>query len=138
MSLRFQISDLLAHPGQAREEAAVLPVDVGLSNAAVDDDVVVTVTLRSLTDGVVVRGTAETTVDLTCNRCLTGWSEDLSVPIERCSGSNRRTRTTSSRSSPGGGSISNRWSTTRWRWRFRPGRCAGMDASDFARRAEPT
>lgn len=82
MSLRFQISDLLAHPGQARQESAALPVHVGLSNASVEDEVAVSVTLRSLTDGVVVRGTAETTVDLTCNRCLTGWSELLSVPIE--------------------------------------------------------
>jgi uncharacterized protein len=82
MSLRFQISDLLAHPGQAREEAAALPVKVALSNASVDDQVAVSIILRSLTDGVVARGAAETTVDLTCNRCLTAWSEPMSVPIE--------------------------------------------------------
>lgn len=82
MSLRFQVSDLLSHPGQARDEVASVRVGVALANAAVDDDVVVRVSLRSLTDGVVVRGSAETTADVTCTRCLTEWAEPLEVPIE--------------------------------------------------------
>jgi uncharacterized protein len=81
-SLRFQVSDLLANPGHARAEAGSVAVKVALANATVDDQVAVEVSLRSLSDGVVVRGTAETTVDVTCTRCLTEWSQTLSIPLE--------------------------------------------------------
>jgi uncharacterized protein len=82
MSLRFQVSDLLAHPGTSRNEEAALPVLVELPNAVVDDEAGVDVDLRSMTDGVIARGRARATVDLTCTRCLTEWSEGLDVPIE--------------------------------------------------------
>lgn len=82
MPLRFQISDLLAHPGQARRESAVVGVHVALSNASVHGDVEVSVDLRSLTDGAVVRGIARTVVDVTCIRCLTEWSEPLEISVE--------------------------------------------------------
>lgn len=80
--MRFQVSDLLAHPGQARDEAGSVRVHVELANASVDTDVEVGLSLRSLSDGVVVRGTAHTVADVTCIRCLTQWSEPLEVPIE--------------------------------------------------------
>lgn len=82
MTMRFQVSDLLTHPGQSREEAAAVGIGVALPNAAVDEEVAVVVNLRSLTDGVVVRGTARTVADLTCTRCLVEWTEQLEVPIE--------------------------------------------------------
>jgi uncharacterized protein len=82
MSLRLQISDLLTHPGQAREEAGAVRVKVAFANASVDDLVEVSIGLRSLTDGVVLRGIAEAATDLTCIRCLTSWTEQVSVPLE--------------------------------------------------------
>lgn len=82
MSARLQVSDLIAHPGTARAEQGSDHVSVTFTNGSVDGEVGFDVMLRSLTDGVVVRGSATASVDLTCTRCLTTWSEDLTVPIE--------------------------------------------------------
>ena len=82
MSARIQVSDLLAHPGSARSESGSVPVSVTFTNASIDDEAEFEVTLRSLTDGVVVRGRAHAVADLTCTRCLGTWSEPLNVPVE--------------------------------------------------------
>lgn len=82
MPLRIQVSDLLSRPGHSREEAAVLRLCFQVGESGVDDEVAVEVRLRSLTDGVVARGSAGTTVDLCCNRCLTTWSEPLNTSFE--------------------------------------------------------
>lgn len=83
MSYLVQVSDLLVDPGAAREESGSIPLTVVLPNAAVDGDAAFTVKLRSLSDGVVARGTARVNADLTCKRCLTAWSEDVDVPFEQ-------------------------------------------------------
>ena len=77
------ISDLLADPGSSRDEDAVLPLSLTLANAGVDGDAAVHARIRSLTDGVVVRGTARVVADLVCKRCLTAWSEPMEVPFEQ-------------------------------------------------------
>lgn len=82
MTARFQVSDLLAHPGTARSESGAVPVSVSFTNAGIDDMVEFEVDVRSLSDGVVVRGHARSTADLTCTRCLTTWSQTAEVPIE--------------------------------------------------------
>jgi uncharacterized protein len=83
MSLRILVSDLLAQPGKARSESVAVPLHISLPNASVDDEVVVEVAMRSLSDGIVARGTASAAVDLTCNRCLTEWTETITVPFEQ-------------------------------------------------------
>jgi uncharacterized protein len=80
--IRFQISDLLSHPGSSRTESAVEPVSARLPNASVDDDAEVSMTLRSMSDGIIVRGRVRTAVDLTCTRCLTEWTAGIEVPLE--------------------------------------------------------
>ena len=82
MSLRFQVSDLLAHSGRARHESAATHVDTSLVGAVIDDEAEVEVDLRSLSDGIVVRGRAVAPVDLTCRRCLKEWTEPLEVGLE--------------------------------------------------------
>jgi uncharacterized protein len=58
-------------------------VSVSLANAAVDDEVSFRVSLRSLSDGIVARGTVTVTADLVCKRCLTTWQEPLEIPFEQ-------------------------------------------------------
>jgi uncharacterized protein len=82
VTLRLQVSDLLSRPGHSREDTAFLRLCFQVGDASIDDEVAVEVRLRSLTDGVVARGTAATTVDLVCTRCLTTWSEPLSATFE--------------------------------------------------------
>jgi uncharacterized protein len=83
MSLRFQIADLLASPGEAREESARLVVSIELPSASVDGEVDVELKMRSLTDGVIVRGDLSAEADLICNRCLDQWRQSIEVPFEQ-------------------------------------------------------
>lgn len=82
-TLRLNVSDLLARPGRGRDEQASLPVEVTLANAAVEGEALIDLTIRSVADGVAVRGTARVAAHLTCNRCLTGWQEVLEVPFHQ-------------------------------------------------------
>jgi uncharacterized protein len=81
--LRLQVSDLLAKPGSHRAESGSVEVHVDLADASVNGPVAVEVDLASLTDGTVIRGRAQATANLICDRCLTTWSEPLIVPIEQ-------------------------------------------------------
>lgn len=83
MPLRLNVSDLLSRPGHDRVEHGTAPVGVELPNVAVPGDASFEARLRSLTDGVVARGTATATAELTCNRCLTSWTSELEVPFEQ-------------------------------------------------------
>jgi uncharacterized protein len=78
-----QISDLLADPGAARQEMGSFPLELALTNASVDDQVTFSARLRSLSDGIVAKGTATIVAALVCRRCLTTWSEELEVPFEQ-------------------------------------------------------
>lgn len=78
-----QVADLLADPGASREESGVLELAVELPNAVVAGDARLEARIRSLSDGVVVRGTVAFTAELTCSRCLTTWSEEMVVPFEQ-------------------------------------------------------
>ena len=82
MTLRFQVSDLFRPPGQTRPESATAPMTIELADARVDGDVTVEAILRSLSDGIIARGTATTTATITCNRCTTSWSEPFEVRFE--------------------------------------------------------
>lgn len=82
MSLRIQISDLLSKAGSARNETATLPLDLSIPNSSASGPAAFDLGLRSISDGVVVRGRVTTVADLTCTRCLVEWSTELDVPIE--------------------------------------------------------
>lgn len=81
--LRLQVSDLLARPGSTRHEGLDIPIDVDLGDAAVAGDVGVDLTLTSLTDGILLRGTSTAMVELMCSRCLTRWVETSSASFEQ-------------------------------------------------------
>lgn len=83
MAYLVQVSDLLVDPGAARDESGSIEVSVALPNAAVDGEVDVVAKLRSLSDGVVARGTVTVPATLTCKRCLTNWTEELDVAFEQ-------------------------------------------------------
>lgn len=82
MALRIQVSDLLEEPGSSRTERAAVPVSLSLHGAALHDEVEAALALRSLADGVLVRGETTVAVDLTCTRCLTMWTEDSRAVFE--------------------------------------------------------
>jgi uncharacterized protein len=83
MTLRFQVADLLASPGEARADSARMALTIELANASVDGEIEVELKLRSLSDGIVVRGDISTEADLVCNRCLQRWTRAISVPFEQ-------------------------------------------------------
>ena len=80
---RLQVSDLLARPGASRQETVTLPVDVRLTDASAAGDVAVDVTLTSMTDGVLLRGSATVSAEVVCCRCLRAWREDVAVSFEQ-------------------------------------------------------
>lgn len=82
MSLRFQVSDLIVHPGRARSEIATSPLEITLPDRSVHGDVVVHVNLRSVNDGVIAAGTAKTVADLSCIHCLNEWPATVEVGFE--------------------------------------------------------
>ena len=83
MSHLVNVADLLADPGAARQESGSIPVSIFLPNASVDGEADFSGTIRSLSDGVVVRASAEVDADLICTRCLSEWTERRSVPFEQ-------------------------------------------------------
>jgi uncharacterized protein len=83
VSYIVQVSDLLSDPGSARAEKGTLALAVELPNASVDGEVDLDATIRSLSDGVVVRGRVTVSAQLSCSRCLTTWSEPREVAFEQ-------------------------------------------------------
>jgi uncharacterized protein len=82
MALKIQVSDLLSKAGTARHEDVSLDLEFSLPNASVSDEVAAALDLRSIVDGVVLRGRADVVVELTCTRCLTEWQTAMQVPLE--------------------------------------------------------
>jgi len=82
MPLRIQISDLLKRPGSSRTEEGTLDVDVELAGSSIRGPADFAFSIRSLTDGVIIRGTASAEATLMCNRCLKEWPETVVAPIE--------------------------------------------------------
>ena len=83
MSYLVQIADLLVDPGSARDESGSVDVTVALANASVDGPASFLVKLRSLSDGIVARGSVTVDAELTCKRCLKQWSDGLEIPFEQ-------------------------------------------------------
>lgn len=83
MSHLVNVADLLADPGASREESGSIPLSLALPNASVDGEADFAGTIRSLSDGVIVRATASVDVALTCTRCLKTWTERREAPFEQ-------------------------------------------------------
>ena len=83
MSVVVSVSDLLVEPGKARDVDIAVPVDVDVVGGSIHDEAEVRLSLRSLSDGVVAKGSARTVVDLVCTRCLVEWSEGLAVDLDQ-------------------------------------------------------
>lgn len=83
MSLRIQVSDLIARPGSSRREAGTLDVEVDLTTASVHGPIDVVADIRSLSDGVIARGRVSARANLVCNRCLSEHVGDVSCDFEQ-------------------------------------------------------
>lgn len=81
--MRVNVSDLLSKAGQSRRDEGAMAIAVELPEARIDTEAEVAVTIVSMQDGVIVRGTATTTAELVCNRCLTTWDAPHTVPVEQ-------------------------------------------------------
>ena len=68
-------------PGDHREFEMSGPLEVVLDTGRVNGDVSLKTRVSALPDGVVVNGSADYPVTLTCHRCLSEWDEDRSVEL---------------------------------------------------------
>lgn len=82
MSSRVQISDLIKHPGSARNEFGEVPVEVAVLGGLVAGPAEFAVNIRSLTSGAMVKGTVRGLATLICTRCLKEWAELIEGPVE--------------------------------------------------------
>ena len=81
--LRIDVADLLAHPGTRRDvRVSARLEDLAGSAARVIEPVEVAVTLERIPDGIVVRGTVNTTWHGECSYCLTDLDEPLAVHVD--------------------------------------------------------
>lgn len=81
--VRIQISDLISRPGQTRTHQHRVPVQVSFPTAQVDTVVSFDAAISGVPDGVWLRGSVEAEAELTCNRCLTRWTQTIYTPVER-------------------------------------------------------
>jgi uncharacterized protein len=67
-----KVTDLLDRPGESRQVDLVLPVPEGFEHplAAFHDPLRLHGVIESVVDGLLVRATLETTVEVACSRCL--------------------------------------------------------------------
>ncbi len=75
------VSDLTADPGSRRAIVVEAPIEWGFELAAVGPQLHAELLLENAAGVLVVRGPAKTTVDFTCHRCLTEWTEPLRVDV---------------------------------------------------------
>lgn len=80
------VSDLLADSGSRRAVDVDGPIEWGFELAAVGPQLHAELVLENASGVLVVRGPAETTLGLTCHRCLTEWSESLRVEVAEALG----------------------------------------------------
>lgn len=78
-----RVADLLDRPGASRRVDLAMPPpdDLELDNATIVDDVRLTGVVESVVDGLLVRGTVATDLDLACARCLTELQQGVDVDV---------------------------------------------------------
>ena len=77
--LRFQVTDLLGHPGLSRPVGGELHLQFKVGETVVDDLCQVVARLDSIPEGIIARGTAATVAHHECARCLVGWDGPIKV-----------------------------------------------------------
>jgi uncharacterized protein len=82
----FPISDLVSDSGSRRAVEVDAPIAWGVEMAVVGPHLKAELVLENASGVLVVRGPAETTLELTCDRCLTVWTEALKVEITEALG----------------------------------------------------
>lgn len=77
--LTFHVGDLLGRPGQHRQVVGTLPLQLKVGESSVDGEALVTARLEGVSDGILVTVQAETVAHHQCARCLTEWSDVISI-----------------------------------------------------------
>lgn len=79
----LRVADLLDRPGASRrvDLAMSKPEDLELDNATVIGDVRLSGVVESVVDGLLVRGTVSTDLELACARCLTELRDVLEAEV---------------------------------------------------------
>ncbi len=80
------VSDLIAEPGLRREIRLDAVVDWRFELAAIGPGIHAELILENASGVLVVRGSAQAELGLTCHRCLTEWSEPLGVELTEALG----------------------------------------------------
>lgn len=75
--LRYQVADLVDRPGERRQVAGSLPVDLTVGEARVKGTARVEVVLEGIDDGVLARFEATAPATLQCTRCLLEWDGEV-------------------------------------------------------------
>jgi uncharacterized protein len=75
------ISDIASEPGARRAVSVDVAVDWAVDAATVGPMVDASLIMENASGTIVVRGDVATTVSLTCDRCLTQWSQPLEVMV---------------------------------------------------------
>jgi uncharacterized protein len=78
-SLRFQVTDLIGHPGLSREVAGELRLSLVVGETRVDDVAGVVAGLDSIPEGILVSGRTGTIAHHQCARCLVTWDAPVEV-----------------------------------------------------------
>jgi uncharacterized protein len=78
-ALRFQVTDLLGHPGLSREVAGECHLRLEVGATQVDDSAMAAARFDSIPEGILVTGMASTIASHQCARCLTTWDGPVTV-----------------------------------------------------------
>jgi uncharacterized protein len=78
-SLRFQVTDLIGHPGLSRGVAGELRLSLVIGETRVDDVAEVVAGLDSIPEGILVSGLTGTIAHHQCARCLVTWDAPIEV-----------------------------------------------------------
>lgn len=79
----LRVADLLDRPGTSRRVGLAMPApdDLELDNATVVGDIRLNGVVESVVDGLLVRATVSTDLELACARCLTGLRDGVDVEV---------------------------------------------------------
>ena len=77
--LRYQVTDLLGHPGLSRPVGGELPLQLKVGETVVDDVAEVIAQFDSIPEGIIARGSASTVAHHVCARCLMEWDGPIEI-----------------------------------------------------------
>jgi len=77
--LRFQVTDLIGHPGLSRAVAGELELDLKVGETVLRDVAEVLAHFDSMLEGIIARGNASAVAHYQCARCLIEWDGPVEV-----------------------------------------------------------